>query len=501
MKRILVAGFHHETNTFTATKTDYAAFERGGMFPAMVRADDVFSLRDVNIPIGGFIQAMETERVALESVIWAGATPSGLVTAEAFEAIAGEIVDAATRRAVDGVYLDLHGAMASENFDDGEGELICRLRRAVGPEIPIVASLDLHANVTARMLDGANALAAYRTYPHEDMALTGARAAAAMKRMVFNGERFHRSARRLPFLIPVNAMCTLVDPAKDAYRRLEGMETHPVVSLSLALGFPASDFPECGPVVWGYGLDAHATNRTVDALFDAIVQTESQWDQYLWAPEDAVREAQRLARRSSGPIIIADTQDNAGGGADSDTTGMLRALLECGAENAALGLVADAEAAAAAHRAGVGKTLELSLGGKSGVAGDAPFKGSFRVEQLSDGRCQFGGPMLTGKIADHGPSARLSIGGVQVVVTTWKDQLMDRNQYRMAGVRPEDMSILVNKSSVHFRADFEPIASAILVARAPGVLLADPAELPWRRLPGELRLKPNGPRFSDLRQP
>ena len=161
-----------------------------------------------------------------------------------------------------------------------------------------------------------------------------------------------------------------------------------------------------------------------------------------------------------------------------------------------MGLMVDPAAAAAAHAAGQGAEITISLGGHSHVKGDAPFQATFRVEQLSDGRCQYGGPMMHGKWSDVGPSARLSLNGVQIVVSTHKDQMLDRALYRMAGIEPEKMKILVNKSSVHFRADFQPMAEAVLVAKAPGPLLADPADYPWTRLRNGLRLRPSGPVFG-----
>ncbi|SAK85094.1 PF07364 family protein [Caballeronia calidae] len=206
-RTILIAGFQHETNTFAPSKAAYENFERGEGFPLMCRGDDVLALREVNIPAGGFIRAAEASGHTLVPVIWAGASPSAHVTRDAFERIVGEIVDAARTRYVDAVYLDLHGAMVAEHVDDGEGELLARVRKAVGRDIPIVASLDLHANVTERMLHNADALVAYRTYPHVDMAHTGARTAALLERLLA-GETLHGASRRLPFLIPINGMCT-----------------------------------------------------------------------------------------------------------------------------------------------------------------------------------------------------------------------------------------------------------------------------------------------------
>ena len=353
----------------------------------------------------------------------------------------------------------------------------------------------LHANVTERMLTRADALVAYRTYPHVDMAETGDRAAFLLRRICQRGNALYRASRSIPFLIPINGMCTLVEPASSIYRAMAAAEQQHGLSLSFAMGFPAADFPECGPMLWGYG-DSESVTQQIDALASQIIAREAEWAVPLLEPEEAVRKAMALAAKASRPVVIADTQDNPGGGGDSDTTGMLRALLACGAEEAAIGLLVDPAAAQAAHAAGVGADIRIGLGGHSRVAGDAPLEATYRVEQLSDGRCQYGGPMMHGKWSGVGPSARLSLGGVQIVVSSHKDQMLDRSLYRMVGVEPEKMKILVNKSSVHFRADFQPMAEAVLVAKAPGPLLADPADYPWKRLRRGLRLKPLGPAFK-----
>ena len=490
--RILVAGFQHETNTFAPSKAQYDDFVRGGAFPAMARGQDLLAMRDVNIPMGGFVGAMS--QVELVPALWAGATPSAHVTRDAFEHIAGEIVGRAAQGTIDAIYLDLHGAMVCEHLDDGEGELIERLRRVVGPRVPIVASLDLHANVTRKMLTTADALVAYRTYPHVDMAETGDRAAFLLRKILQRGNALTRASRQIPFLIPLNGMCTMVEPAHGIYQQMKTAEDRHSLSLSFAMGFPAADFAECGAMLWGYG-DSETVEREVEAIAARIIDREAEWAVPLLDPEEAVRQAMAIAARASRPVVIADTQDNPGGGGNSDTTGMLRALLACRAEGAALGLMVDPAAAAAAHAAGLGADISIGLGGHSGIEGDAPLEATYRVEQLSDGSCQYDGPMMHGKRSSLGPSARLSLGGVQIAVTSHKDQMLDRNLYRMVGIEPEQMKILVNKSSVHFRADFQPIAEAVLVAKAPGPLLADPADYPWTRLRKGLRLRPLGPVF------
>lgn len=495
-KTILIAGFQHETNTFAPSKAVYENFVRGEGHPAMPRGRDMLSLRDVNIPVGGFIRAAEAHGDTLLPVLWAGASPSAHVSEDAYERIVGEILDAVKRGGFDAVYLDLHGAMVAEHVDDGEGELLARLRKIVGDAVPVVASLDLHANVTGRMLANADALVAYRTYPHVDMAQTGARAYALLERLGAGGRPFARAVRRLPFLIPINGMCTLLEPSRSMYGRLGELEQRAVASLSFAPGFPAADFPECGPVIWGYGDDAGAVDAAVDELYERMLRDETQWQVPFLSPDDAVQEAMRLADTATRPIVIADTQDNPGAGADSNTAGMLRALVRHGARDAALGLFWDPDAAARAHAAGVGARIELTLGGRSGVSGDEPYTATFEVVGLSDGRCRYDGPMMNGMQAQLGPVACLAIDGVRIAVASTKAQMLDRNLYRVAGIEPERMKILVNKSSVHFRADFEPIAHAVLVAKAPGPMLADPADLPWRRLKPGMRVRPGGEAFA-----
>ncbi|TVP46907.1 MAG: M81 family peptidase [Halomonas sp.] len=490
---ILIAGFQHETNTFAPTKADYSSFVQGGGFPALCRGDELFKLQDVNIPVGGFITAALAAGHQLLPVIWAAASPSAHVTQEAFERIAGEITAAASSATFDAIYLDLHGAMVCEHLADGEGELLARLREIVGSTVPIVASLDLHANVTQRMLTSASALVAFRTYPHVDMAETGARTMALLKRL-FDGETLHLASQRIPFLIPISAGSTFLEPAQSVYQGLAEHDRRSHAVCSFAAGFPAADFPECGPVVWGIGSDHELLEAEVARLADEIVALEAHWQVPFLTPQEAVAEAMRLTSGEGQPVVIADTQDNPGAGGDATTTGMLKALMEADAQEAALGLICDPEAAAKAHAAGEGARILLALGGEPSV-GDAPVDAEFEVVRLSDGRCRYDGPMMHGNQVELGPSAQLRVGGVSILVTSRKTQLLDRNLLRMVGIEPEAKKILVLKSSVHFRADFQPIASAILIAKSPGPMAADPSELPWRYLAPGMRTRPMGEPF------
>jgi microcystin degradation protein MlrC len=495
--RVAVGGFMHETNTFAPTRAGLDAFEHGGGWPKLSRGPALIeATRNVNMGICGFIGEAETLSWEIVPTLWCAASPSAHVTRDAFEAIAGEILaglGAAGR--LDGVYLDLHGAMVAEHLDDGEGELLARVRELIGPSVPLVASLDLHANVTPKMVENADVLVAYRTYPHVDMADTGRRAAQALGQLIDSGERWCKAFRQLPFLIPISWQCTGLEPACSIFAHLAELEGTAVPTLSFAPGFPAADFADCGPAVIAYGRTQGDANRAADTLARRVCESESAFAGTVYEADDGVRKAMAIARTATKPVVIADTQDNPGAGGNSDTTGMLRALLAAGATRSALGVLVDPLAARAAHEAGEGAEIAIALGGCSGIPGDAPFEGRFTVETLASGQLVATGPFYGGSRIDLGASACLRIDGVRIVVASRKAQMADQQMYRFVGIEPTEQSILVNKSSVHFRADFEPIAAAILICAAPGPMPADPATLPWRHLRPGLRLKPDGPVF------
>ena len=497
MTRIAVGGFLHETNTFAPTKARYADFVHGGGWPAMVQGPDVLStIRNINVGLAGFIGQAETNGWELVPTIFGAASPSAHVTEDAFERIVKVMTDGIGNAGpLDAVYLDLHGAMVTEHFDDGEGELLKRVREVIGKDLPLVVSLDLHANVTPDMVEHADALIAYRTYPHIDMADAGRAAARHLALMLRGGQRFAKAFRQLPFLIPISWQCTNDQPARGIYQKLAALESEAVPTLSFAPGFPAADFFDCGPSVFTYGKTQADADRAADNITDIIAGHENDFDGRIHTPDEGVRCAMELATRARKPIVIADTQDNPGAGGDSDTTGMLRALVRNKATKAAIGVIYDPASAKLAHAAGAGATITLALGGKSGIPGDAPYKETFIVETLSDGQFVAPGPYFGGRDMDMGPSACLRIGDVRVVVSSHKAQLADQSMYRYVGIEPTEQSILVNKSSVHFRADFEPIAERLIICAAPGAMPADTAALPWTRLRPGIRLKPNGPAF------
>ena len=496
---VFVAGFHHETNTFAPSVADWAAFECGAGYPSYSRGAAMLQkMRGTSTSLGGFAQAAAERGWSLQPSVWAGAMPSNRVTAQAFARICDEIVADLQVGGFDAVYLDLHGAAVAEGADDAEGELLARIRALVGPDMPILASLDLHANVTERMLALSDAMTAFRTYPHVDMRATGARAAQMLARRA-GGPVQHRHAERVPFLLPLNAQCTLMQPAASVITLIDRLEAEHDVELNFSMGFSAADFEECGPVLFGYGSNAHHVREAVQRLHSEVVSRRAEWSVDLLAPAAAVERAIELAAGATAPVVIADTQDNPGAGGDSNTTGLLRALIEAKAGErlagrVALGLLFDPASAQAACSAGVGATLSLTLGRAvptwSGALTDPAVRAPAKVLAVSDGVVPLFGPMTAGATAQLGACACVEVEGIRVLLSSAKAQMLDLDLYRFLGVEPAQMKLLVNKSSVHFRAAFAPIASHILVAKAPGPMAADPGDLPWTKLPAGMASRP-----------
>ncbi|MDB5560046.1 MAG: microcystin degradation protein MlrC [Enterovirga sp.] len=495
--RVAFGGFLHETNTFAPSKAGMEAFEEGGGWPVLTRGEAVFeAVHTVNVGAAGFIEEGHRRGWTLLPALWCAASPSAHVTRDAFERITGDLVERIRAvLPVDAVFLDLHGAMVADHFDDGEGEILRRVRLAIGPDVPLVASLDLHGNVTPLMVESADALIAYRTYPHVDMAETGRRSAEYLATIIGTEKRHAKALRQIPFLIPIAWQATAMEPCRTIYGRLAARQSGSVPTLSFLPGFPAADFPDCGPSVVAYGVTQADADAAADEIAALVIASEEAFRGRVYTPDEGVREAMRLAESASRPVVISDTQDNPGAGGDSDTMGMARALVQNHAQRAAIGMIVDPAAAAAAHAAGTGATIRLALGAKSGVPGDAPLEAEFTVEALSDGNFVAPGPFYGGARMKLGPCACLRIGDVRIAVASRKAQMADQAMYRQVGIEPTEQAILVNKSSVHFRADFEPIAETILVCAAPGPMPVDPAALPWTRLRPGTRMAPLGPVF------
>lgn len=496
MARVAVGGFQHETNTFAPQRATYEDFVKHDAWPGLSRGPALFdATAGINLPITGFVGAAREDGHDLVPLLWCSAEPCAHVTRDAFERVMAMLIDDLRAHApVDAVYLDLHGAMVVEHHEDGEGEVLRRVRAAIGPAVPLVASLDFHANVTEEMVRHADALTIYRTYPHLDMEFTGTRAFHMLARLLA-GEPVHKGFRKLPFLIPLTSQWTDAEPNRTLYGMVGDAVGGGVASADFAEGFPPADIADCGPGIVAYGASRHEADGVAGELARAVLAAETKFTNEILAPDEAVRLAMSIDEGR--PVVLADAQDNPGAGGTADTTGLLAALVRNGARRAALGMLNDPEVAAIAHQAGVGGSFEAALGAKSGLPGHAPFGARFRVEALSDGRFLCTGPVFSGATTNLGPTALLAIeaGGsdVRVVVGSSRFQCLDQAVFKHIGVVPEAMRILAVKSTVHFRAHFDPVAARTIIVEAPGAHPCRLVGLDYRRLRKGVRLEPGGP--------
>lgn len=489
--RIAVGGFQHETNTFSEHLATLAHFEVPDAWPGLTRGPALFeAVAGINLPAAGFVAEARGLRHDLVPLTWCSAQPSGRVTRDAFEHVVGLLVEDLERAGpLDAVYLDLHGAMVAEHVDDADGEVLRRVRALVGPDVPVVASLDFHANVSPLMAGAASALVAYQTYPHVDMAGCGARAARCLHDLL-GKPRPAAGFEALDFLVPLTSGSTLTSPMRELAAMAAGLERAPLLAVNLTPGFPAADVVDCGPSVYACGWDSERVQAAVARMAAALREREAEFALELLSVEEACRLAQASNPPRGRPLVLADTQDNPGAGGNADTMALLKALSRANVPRVLAGVICDPVAAARAHAAGIGAALDLELGGRSGPPGETPFAARFEVLALGDGRFVGTGPFYRGGRFELGPMALLRLGELRIVVASRKQQAADQAMFRHLGAEPAGFSVLALKSSVHFRADFGPIASRIAVVEAPGPNIADPAKLPFTRLRPGMRTRP-----------
>ncbi|MGE3911884.1 MAG: M81 family metallopeptidase [Chloroflexota bacterium] len=480
--RIAIGGISHETNTFSTIKTDLSLFERRGVHSAEALVPAFAGTRTI---LGGFLDAARTLGFEGVPTMLAEAAPSGTVTAEAFDRLTALLLDGLKEAGrVDGVLLELHGAMVAENARDGDAEILRRVREAVGG-IPIVAVLDLHANISDAMVALSDALVGYDTYPHIDMYERGLEAGRIISRMVSGGLRTARALRKPALMPPLPKQCTSYEtPMRALIELAHQREQEPgMVSVTVAAGFPYADVPEAGLAVLAISEgDQELADRVADEIAALAWERRHEFVVQCTSVEEALEIAASVPDGAGGPVILADTADNPGAGSPCDGTILLAGLLERGVRNAALGAIWDPQAVEICRVAGVGSNVELLLGGKTDDMHGVPLTVSGKVRLLSDGSFKNLGPMNTGAETRMGPTAVLTIGGVDVIVTSSRVQALDAGMFRSQGIDPSRKRVLVLKSSVHYRGAFEPLASRVVEVDTPGLSNADLSRYPYQHV-------------------
>lgn len=483
MKRIAIGGIIHETHTFAPEPTDLAAFAQQSLYEgdALIR-----HMQGAPNSMGGALEGLTRAGYQPVPLLYAAATPSGSVTAEAYESLSHTLLERLQAALpVDGVLLVLHGAMVSQQQDDCEGDILARVRTLVGPDCPLISTLDMHGNVSPQMVASADALVAFDQNPHLDTYERGLEAADILRRMLDDGLRTSAAIARPPLLLSALTTWTQQPPLRPMHERAQQMERErEVVNVSIMGGFAYADTPFSGvsAIVTTSGDRALARTYAHELAHIAWAHREAGGYKGIGV-EEAVQQAMAAPR---GPVILADVGDNIGGGTPGDGTVLLKALLDAGAQDAVV-ILTDPQAVAQAVLAGEGGQVALRVGGKADHLHGEPVWVHGNVERLTDGHYSVEGKdhfaQLYGREVNMGRCAVIKCEGVRMLINERKTPPGDLAQLRSQGITPEAQRIIVAKSAVAFRGAYEPIAAEIYEVDTPGLCTADLQRFAYRKVP------------------
>jgi microcystin degradation protein MlrC len=473
--KIGIAMMSHETNTFSPVLTDLARFSGGNAAPLTGEAA-LATYRGTASCLGGFIKVAEERSATIEHGIAAAAPPSGRVENDAFEFICDSILQ--TAASVDGLLLALHGAMATRRFDDGEGELLKRIKTRF-PDLPVAITLDMHANVTDEMVDHCDVLAGYQTYPHIDMDKTAERAAGVFFDMLAGKCKLVTRWANAPMLPHVMRQGTDDYPNSELQQRVINLENSSCVLASVFTGFPHADIHNAGlSAVVTTNDDATLAQSSVDELLDFAWRERAQ---FVYQPEplaQSLERAQQAQREAGdGPVIILDHYDNTASGGTMDTTEVLAAVIDANLDDVAVFGFYDPAAVEQMIEAGIGATVTVQLGGKLAMPSLAvqskPLTLTGEVKLLFNGKFKARVAMSRGLTLNMGHAAVLSVGGVDIAIVSRHIEPFDPECFRALGMEPTQRKYLMLKSRIHYRVGFKPIAKAIIECAGCGVCTSD----------------------------
>src|SRR5438128_6953498 len=479
--KLVLAQLKHETNTFSPVPTPLARFGHGRERPWEGR-EAYEEFKGTGTALGAFIDLAEQAGAEIVLPVAAQAEPSGRVAQQAYEFVAGKIVDAVAQ-GCDAVLLDLHGAMVTERFDDGEGELLARIRR-VAPRVPIGVAHDMHANLFPAAARVATSLAGYQTYPHVDMYETGLRAAKPVLGLLKKELNPFLAFGHKPMLPHVMRQSSLDSPNKEIQARAQEMERQGALSATFFVGFPHADIPYAGSsaVVVTDG-DPDLARRYCDELLEMAWERR---EQFVYHPDPLPASIEKARNLNVRPVVLLDHYDNCASGGTMDTMKVLSAMLDARLEQAAAFAICDPAAVAQMKEAGVGARVTLPLGGKTDMP-SLGLKGEPRVvegtvRRITDGLYRNEGPMRRGELSDMGPTAVLDTGAVEIVVVSRQVEPYDIAAWRHLGIDPAQKRYVMLKSRVHWRAGLGQIARAVVECAGAGVCTSDYSQLQFRHV-------------------
>jgi len=465
-KRIGIAFFYHESHTFSPVKTGIQSFYDEGYYKGR---EILTAYRGTKTEVGGFIDVLEQAEQVIIPLVCAAAIPSGVVTFDAYEEIKTSMLTAiAEAGKLDGLLLALHGAMVVEGVSDPESELLSEIRERIGTDIPIAATLDMHANVSSRMLTFTPLFFGFKTYPHIDMYEQGVRAAQALLFHMATKQPIYASFRKLAMMLPSVNMRTAEGPMADLVQAaIESERNSHIISATVLGGFPYCDIPEAGASVIVVSTDQTIGDAVADALAEQLWAARDQFVMQLPSIPEAIALAQQID--ADKPVAIADIADNPLSGGTGDTTGLLRELLLQDVDHALFGAMYDPESLQACLDAGVGAQLKLQLGGRLAPEYGEPVEVIAEVINLSDGRFRNTGPMNTGLGIDTKGAAHIRVRKLDILLTGRALSANDIELFRHIGIEPTSYKLLTLKVKNHFRAAFDPIVSEVIYADGPGL--------------------------------
>ncbi len=483
MKRVGIASLMHESNTFYPVPTTREMFRE----TCLVSGREVIShWGEAHHEIGGMLEVLPAQGLETVPLLTGTAMPSGPVQEEAYEEILAEILDRISGESLDGLLLALHGAMVAEHVRDADGRTAASIRQLVGPDLPIVMTLDLHANVSPLMIESVTATTIYRTYPHLDQRERGREAARILAETLEGRIQPVQALVKPPLCISILAQGSRYEPVADLYRRMEeliGQEG--IVSASIAPGFAYADVEEMGPAF----LVVTDGDRSL-ARNEALALARRAWNRrdeltLLGTPiKQAVAEAMAA---EAGPVTLLDVGDNVGGGSPADGTLILEEVIRTGS-GPALVVLFDPAAVQACVASGVGTEVSLVVGGKSDDLHGPPIPIRGRVRCLHDGAFVEEEPRHGGaRYNNQGLTALVETGeGHAIVLNSLRMAPMSLEQVLSLGIKPNSYRILVAKGAIAPVAAYEPVSSRMVYVDTPGITSANPAHFEYRYRPRPL---------------
>jgi microcystin degradation protein MlrC len=479
---VLTAEMSHETNSFSLQETDELAFRARYI---LMGAEAIAERGQANTELAGFLDAGREHGWHVNHVLSAAAGPSGKVKQATFNWLCDPIISVIRQHTFDGLLLGLHGAMDLDFCEDGEGELLFRIRSVVGDKMPIAITLDPHANVSKQMCALADIIVSFKTYPHIDMRDTGRHAGNILHRTMAGEIQPHTIFVSRPMLEEVNSGRTDIGPMIERIAAARAYEENAdVFAVSINAGFASADVSRVGPTVLVTCQGDFETHKAfAETIADDIWNRRFEvLNNYLSVEETAAIAA--TYEPDEGPLVIADYSDNPGAGGYGDSTELLRAMLDAGVTNACFGPMVDGEVAQKLHSVAVGERVHIVLGGKTDPRfGGEPLAVEGELFAVNDGRFTGDGPMIHGLSGSFGPSAVLCVGGIEILVVTIARQILDLQQFLAFGIDPQSKHVVALKSMQHFRAAFEPIAGKVIVCDSGAICTPRYNRLTYRNVP------------------